>query len=118
MHSQSITSGVLRPLSSCSNRRCALSTSQIICSGIFQVSAPAIGRNLLPPFLSTVAAASDQMGMAETVLFRPHRFILVSDLDWTIVRIVSLVSLTCMQTCVITGNHSTRLSAIQSASQP
>ena len=118
MHSQSIISGVLRPLLLSSSRRCALGSPQIIHSGIFQISAAAIGERVPTPFLSFVGAASDQIGMAETVLSKPHRFILVSDLDWTMVRVACLVSLTCMQTCLITSNYSTQLLAIQSASQP
>lgn len=33
-----------------------------------------------------VIAASNLSGMAQSVLSKPHRFILVSDLDWTMVR--------------------------------
>ena len=101
MHGQSTTCGVLRPLPSCSYRRCALTTSQIVHPGIHLSifhHIPPTNKQIVHhrPF-SPVGAASDQRGMAETVLSKPHRFILVSDLDWTMVRIITLVSLTCTQ---------------------
>ena len=100
MHALSITSGVLRPLLSCSDRRCALTTSQIIHPGnhpgIFHSSFSTNGKRVHHrPF--SVGAASELRGMAESVLSKPHRFILVSDLDWTMVRIFTLVSPTCTQ---------------------
>ena len=93
MHTQSITPGVLRPLSACTKGRCALTASLSIRSGIFQIPSPANRQRTSLRFLSAVGAESDRTGMAETVLSKPHRFILVSDLDWTMVRIASLASL-------------------------
>ena len=101
MHSRSITSGVLRPLPSCSNRRCALTPSQIVDPGIrlgiSYIVSPTNGQSVHHRPFSPAGAASEQTGMAETVLSKPHRFILVSDLDWTMVCIITLVSSTCTQ---------------------
>ena len=101
MHSQVITSGVTRLLPSCSYRRCALTASQIVHPGIhlgiFHILSPTNGQRVHHRPFSPVGAASNQIGMAETVLSKPHRFILVSDLDWTMVRIITRVSPTCTQ---------------------
>lgn len=85
MHSRSFLCGTQKPLSALGWEQRGAAQSRLDGHRIFQ---PRLSkRTTSQRRLLRARADSSLRQMAQSVLSKPHRFILVSDLDWTMVRV-------------------------------
>ncbi len=85
MHSSKLLCGIQKPLTSLGREKGGTARLRIDQYRIF-LNQPRLNKETSSQRQAIrVAAASDLSGMAQSVLAKSHRFILVSDLDWTMV---------------------------------
>ena len=90
MHSRKVVSGIQKPLTAVGSRKGGAARLRIDQYRIFLNQSQLKKKTSSQRHAFLISAASNLSGMAQSVLAKPHRFILVSDLDWTMVSVMPL----------------------------
>lgn len=89
MQSQNLTTVTQKPLSVLRKGQRGAPQLRFDQQRIFLPQHSSLKRTQSHRYTLNIRVASELRGMAQSVLSKPHRFILVSDLDWTMVRMTS-----------------------------